>query len=155
MKFVIDYPAGMIEPRGLHIPRLEDIQQSVRLAEIIAQYIDPILEDDDVFPVTVCDEVFILEGKLVDASSIEGITLYPSAIPWTVESISEVMLPSLFGDKEIVTIPKVNLIEVAESMKILINFIWDLQDKLPIIKEFCDEHEYIIDTSISLSEKAS
>lgn len=155
MRFSINYPDGMTAPKGLCIPSLEDVQAAVRLAEILTKYIDLDFEEGDEIPVSVNDEVCVLDGKLVDASLTEGITLHPSASRWTTELIFEMILPVLFGDKPTMAIPKVNLVEVEECLKLLINFVWGLQDKLPIVEDFCLENLYVVDTSISLAERIS
>lgn len=155
MKFSINYPHGMVEPKGLHVPQLEDIQEAVKLAEIITKHVNIGLEEYDEFPISVSDEVFVHSGKLIDVSVSEGIRFYPSVSRWTVESLFETILSTLLNNTESVAISKINLTVIAEQMKILINFIWNLRDELPIINDFCNEHDYIIDTSITVSEKIS
>lgn len=153
MKLILNYPETLTCPKGLHIPRLEDVQQAVRLTEILTKYIDLDFEEGDEIPVSVNDEVFILEGKLVDASLTEGVTLYPSASRWAAGSIFGAILSTLIGDKPMVAISKINLTEIAKEMEDLVNFVWNLRDKLPVINEFCLKHDYIVDTATSLEEK--
>lgn len=102
MIFSIDFPNGMIEPRGLHIPRLEDIQQAIVLAGIALDYARyQEYEEGEEFEIRVTDKVNIFEGKLVDVNDHgEGLSICPSVSPWTLESIFELILCSLFGAKE-------------------------------------------------------
>jgi len=154
MKFIINYPENMTAPKGLFTPCLEDVQMAVRLAEIVVSYVDvPGYDSDDEFEVFVSDEVFVRQDILIDTDISEGVRLHPAARPWTVESVFEAILISLFGNETIIAISRNNLTEIAEAMKILINFIWNLQSTLPLVKDFCNEHEYLMDIGTTLSEK--
>ncbi len=98
MNFIIDYPENMIEPRGLHIPSLEDVKAAVSLVGIVVNYVDTAYEDCEDFDIRVNDEVFFHQGKLIDISDTgEGILIHPSCSEWTVETIFEMILHSMFG----------------------------------------------------------
>ncbi len=97
MNFSIDYPTGMVQPKGLHIPRFEDIDHAVCLAEMVLSYVKIPDSEDYVFTVMVTDEVFIHQGKLAGISDTgEGVNLYPSPSAWTTETIFESILHGLF-----------------------------------------------------------
>jgi len=145
----------MTEPKGLHIPCLEDIERVVELAGIVVKYIDVGLEDNDEFPISVCDEILIHDGRLVDVYSSEGICFYPSVNRWTLEAIFGTILSSLFYDEKVIAISRNNLTAIAEQMKLMVNFIWGLGDKLPAANDFRLKHDNIMDMSISISEKVS
>jgi len=158
MNLIINYPTEMTQPKGLHLPKVEDVQQTVKFAELVASYVNLDYEDDEAFTVMVTDEIDVSsDGRLINCYDTgEGIILHPSVSTWTVEAIFELILTSLFGEKgKTAMIPIVNLAEIAEGMKTLINFIWNLQGELPLIEDFCNKHDDIMDISISLSEKAS
>lgn len=97
MRFIINYPAEMVEIKGLHIAKKEDVQQAIKLVEMVADYVDTGYEIGEEFEIAVSDEISILEGKLVDANLSEGVRLHPSVSKWTTETIFEMILHGLFG----------------------------------------------------------
>lgn len=153
MIFTLEYPENLITPKGLHLPSRKALEQAVRLLEILKRYVKVSDEEEYEFNIMVSDEVSTLNGKLVDISDTgEGIVICPSVTQWDLEGIFNIILNTLFNNKEHIAISRENLAEIAEYERILINFTWGLQDKLPIVKEFCDTHENIMDASISISE---
>ena len=81
----------------MNIPSLEDTNRAIRLAEMVVGYIDVDFDDDDEFTVRVSDEVFLHDGKLVDARCTgEGIVLCPSHNKWDLESIFDMIMYSIF-----------------------------------------------------------
>lgn len=106
MNFVIDYPENLIEPKGLHLPRLEDIQQAVDVARIVLGHFPHIEheydgEENADFFINVSDEVALINGKLADCSDMgEGFTTHPSTTGWNVASIFGLILFILLGQSE-------------------------------------------------------
>lgn len=101
--FSIDFPENMIEPKGLHLPKREDVEQAVTLVKIALDFFPDLYvvgddEEDWEFIVRVSDEILLLDGKLCDCDDLgEGIRFCPSATEWTVTSIFEMILHTLIG----------------------------------------------------------
>ena len=101
MNFIIDYPENLVEPKGLHIPKLKDVQQAVDVTKMALRYIPNTLFDDEEdfdFIVKVDDTVFLFDRKLCECHDLgEGVMIHPSASGWTVVSILDVILYTLLG----------------------------------------------------------
>lgn len=98
MRFKIDYPSEMTAPKGLDLPKIEDIQMAVRLAGTVILHVNPVFEANDEFTITVCDEINLSkDNKLVDFRSTgEGIIIYPSANSCSMESVLGTILYCLY-----------------------------------------------------------
>ena len=92
--FSIDFPDNLIEPKGLHLPKQEDVEQAVALVKIALDYFPDLYvvgeEEDWEFIVRVSDEILLLDRKLCDC-------FCPSITEWTLAGIFEMILHTLIG----------------------------------------------------------
>ncbi len=100
--FSIDFPENMIEPRGLYLPRQEDVEQAVTMVKIALDYFPDLYvadeEEDWEFIVRVSDKVCLIDRKLCDCDDLgEGICFHPSITEWTLTGIFETILHTLIG----------------------------------------------------------
>ncbi|MEN6350737.1 MAG: hypothetical protein ABFD08_15255 [Syntrophomonas sp.] len=104
ISFNIDFPKNLTEPKGLHLPRCEDVEQAVTLVKLALDYfpdIEAVADEEDwEFIVKVGDEVSFHDRKLCDCSDLgEGICFHPSITRWNPTSIFEMILHTLIGPK--------------------------------------------------------
>lgn len=104
ISFSIDFPENLIEPKGLHLPQREAVEEAVALVKIALDYFPDLYvadeEEDWEFVVRINDEVSLFEGKVVCCRDLgEGICFHPSITEWTLTSIFEMILHTLIGPK--------------------------------------------------------
>lgn len=99
--FSIDFPENIIEPKGLHLPKREDVELAVSITRAALEYIPSAYfdaEEDFEITIEVNDEVTLFDGKICSCTGFgEGATLHPAISQWTVVDIFDAIMHTLLG----------------------------------------------------------